>query len=99
MTRLRNRNEDLEARARQHAARIEELDDQATALRRRIRQLEAEHRAQAAIIRRKNAQIALLGEALRRLLLAYCALGRVRDLSRPARVLDTGTPGVEVIPR
>jgi predicted nuclease with TOPRIM domain len=48
---------------------------------------------------RLEVQVALLGESLRRLLLAYCALGRVRDTSRPAPVYDTGTPGVEVTPR
>jgi len=57
---------------------------------------ENEHRAQAAIIRRRNRQITLLTETLRRLLLSYSGLARVRDRIRPARVLDTGTPGVEV---
>lgn len=55
-----------------------------------------EHRAQAAIIRRNNLRIAILGETLRRLLLSYTALARVRRTDRPARVLDTGTPGVGV---
>lgn len=99
MTRLRDRNEELEARASVHAARIEDLEDRLAAAQRRVRRLENEHDAQAAIIRRRNAQIALLGETLRRLLLSYCALGRVRDTLRPARTWDTGTPGVEVTPR
>jgi hypothetical protein len=56
-----------------------------------------ELRAQAAIIRRRNAQIGLLGEGLRRLLLAYSALARIRPAyAPPARVVDTGTPGVDV---
>lgn len=50
---------------------------------------------QAAIIRSRNTQIRLMGEALRRLLLSYTALARVRT-ERPARPVDTGTPGVEV---
>ncbi|SEO82945.1 hypothetical protein [Actinacidiphila rubida] len=95
------------ARHRQNPATPEEIADlRLNILERQVRDLsianvkaENEHRAQAAIIRRRNAQVALLGETLRRLLLAYCALGRVRDTSRPARVLDTGTPGVEVTPR
>lgn len=96
MTRLRDRNEELEARARRHAARIEQLDDELTVARRRVRTLETEHEVQGAIIRRKNAQLATLGVLLRWLLQSYGALARVRDTSRPARCLDTGTPGVEV---
>jgi chromosome segregation ATPase len=102
VTRLRDRNEDLEARARQHAARLEQLDDDLTAARRRIRTLETEREAQAAIIRRRNTQIteltehaAAAGLALGRLLMAYRALARVRDTLRPAPgPIDTGTPGV-----
>jgi chromosome segregation ATPase len=95
VTRLRDRNEELEARALRHAARLEQLDDDLTAARRRIRTLEAERDAQAAIIRRRNAQIALLSETLRRQALAYLALSRVRDTLRPApSPIDTGTPGV-----
>lgn len=56
----------------------------------------AEHRAQASIIRRKNAELATLGLLLRWLLQSYSALARARQADRPARVLDTGTPGVEV---
>jgi predicted nucleic acid-binding Zn-ribbon protein len=95
VTRLRDRNEELEARAVRHAARLEQLDDDLTAARRRIRTLEAEHEVQAGIIRRRNAQIVLLGETLRRQVLAYLALSRVRDVLRPAPgPIDTGTPGV-----
>jgi arginine deiminase len=55
-----------------------------------------EHDAQAAIIRRRNEDIVVLSELLRRQVLAYAALARVRDTARPARVWDTGTPGVHV---
>jgi hypothetical protein len=97
VTRLRDRNADLEDRARRHTARIEELEDTEAMLRRRIRVLEVELRAQAAIIRRRNGQVAVLGEGVRRLLLAYCALARIRPAyAPPPRVVDTGTPGVEV---
>jgi hypothetical protein len=97
VTRLRERNADLEDRARRHTARIEELEDAEAMLRRRIRVLEVELRAQAAIIRRRNGQVAVLGEGVRRLLLAYCALARIRPEYAPApRVVDTGTPGVKV---
>jgi hypothetical protein len=76
--------------------RIALLEEQVTRLSIANVRAGAERRAQAAIIRRRNWQVALLGETLRRLLLAYSALARVRDIDRPARVLDTGTPGVEV---
>lgn len=78
MTRLRDRNEDLEARAVRHAARIEDLEDQLAATRRRIRVLETEHAVQAGIIRRRNAQLVQAAEQM------------------TPRLLDTGTPGVEV---
>lgn len=85
----------LEEHARVHAARIEAQDDELAVLRRKLATAEAEHRAQARIIRNRNAQIAALGEVLRRLVLAYAALARVRDVLRPARgLVDTGTPGV-----
>lgn len=86
----------LEERARVHAARIEEQDDELAQLRRKVAVADVEHQVQAAIIRRRNAQIAALGEVLRCQVLAYAALARVRDAVRPARVWDTGTPGVGV---
>jgi hypothetical protein len=86
---------ELEERARVHAARIEEQDDELRALRRRLAIADEEHRVQAAIIRRRNAQIASLGQVLRQQVLAYAALARVRDRMRPAPgPVDTGTPGV-----
>ena len=79
------------------ARRLELVEQQLADLSRRYVQLGAEHRAQAAIIRRRNVQVWLLAETLRRLLLSYCALGRIRPAYEPwRRVLDTGTPGVEV---
>lgn len=86
----------MEERARVHAARIEEQDDELAKLRRQLAVADAEHRVQGAIIRRRNASLILLTELLRRQVLAYAALARVRDTARPARVWDTGTPGVEV---
>lgn len=95
MTRLRDRNAELEDRAVRHAARIEDLEDQLAAAQRRVLQLEAEHEIQADIIRRRNAQLLLATELVRRQMLSYLALSRVRDVMRPARgPLDTGTPGV-----
>lgn len=78
------------------ARRLKLVEQQLADVSRNHVRLGAESRAQAAIIRRKNWEIALLGETLRRHALAYLALARVRDTLRPARVLDTGTPGVEV---
>jgi hypothetical protein len=86
----------LEERARVHAARIEEQDDELAQLRRKLAVADEEHRVQGAIIRRRNTALVLLAELLRRQVLAYAALARVRDAARPVRVLDTGTPGVEV---
>ena len=77
------------------AIRISILEQQVTGLSRANVRAGVEHAVQAAIIRRNNARIAILGETLRRLLLSYAALARVRT-ARPARVLDSGTPGVEV---
>lgn len=76
--------------------RVALLEEQLADLSRKHVQLGAESRAQAGIIRRRNVCVLQLTESLRRLLLAYSALARVRDTSRPARVWDTGTPGVEV---
>ncbi|MEC3993969.1 hypothetical protein VSR01_10610 [Actinacidiphila sp. DG2A-62] len=98
MTRLRERNADLEARNTAHATRIEQLESNLTAARsrataaeaalrdaqRRIRALEAERLAQADIIRRRNDDLTLLRSVLRELVAA----------AQP--VPDTGTPGVEV---
>lgn len=100
MTRLRDRNAELEDRAAVHAARIENLEDQLAAARRRVLHLEAEHEIQAGIIRRRNTQLVLAGELVRRQMLSYLALSRVRDVMRPARgPIDTGTPGVWAVPR
>lgn len=82
----------LEERARVHAARIEQQDDELRKLRRKLAVADAEHDVQGRIIRRRNHDIAVLGLALRWLLTSYAAAAAVR----PAAVLDTGTPGVEV---
>lgn len=87
---------ELEERARVHARRLEAQDDELAVLRRELAVADAEHRVQGAIIRRRNHDLVLLAELLRRHVLAYAALARVRDAARPARVWDTGTPGVEV---
>lgn len=78
----------LEERARVHARRIEEQDDELREMRKKLRVAGAEHEAQGWIIRRRNQDVAVLGLLLRWLLLAAVAV------ERP--VLDTGTPGVEV---
>lgn len=77
--------EQLAELSRSHIALTRDLANAQATVRRRDQQLTALWH-----------QLALAGELLRRLLLAYSALARVRDTSRPARVLDTGTPGVEV---
>lgn len=78
------------------AVRIEILEEQVLKLSTANVRAGVEHRAQAAIIRRRNAQLARLGLLLRWLLQAYAALARAHQADRAARVLDTGTPGVEV---
>lgn len=93
MTKLRERNSELEDRAVRHAARIEELEDTEARLRRRIRVLETEAAARADIIRRRNAQITELSQQAAA---AGLALGRLLLAQRAPGPLDTGTPGVEV---
>ena len=86
----------MDERARVHARKIEQQDEQLTELRKRLARAASEHRIQGGIIRRRNAQLAALGLLLRWLLQSYAALARIRPAYEPARVLDTGTPGVEV---
>jgi hypothetical protein len=78
----------LEERARVHAARIEQQDDELAQLRRKLAVADAEHQVQGAIIRRRNTALVSLASAAAWLLAAAAG--------RPERVLDTGTPGVEV---
>lgn len=96
MGRHRMNAADMEARAAVHARKIEQQDDEIAGLRRQLATSAAEHRIQGGIIRRRNAQVAALGLLLRWLLQSYAALARIRPAYEPARVLDTGTPGVEV---
>lgn len=75
--------------------RLALLEEQLADLSRAHVRLGAESRAQAAIIRRRNEQLLLTAEVIRRQVLAYLALSRVRDTLRPAPgPIDTGTPGV-----
>ncbi|MEE4540953.1 hypothetical protein V2S66_03095 [Streptomyces sp. V4-01] len=75
--------------------RLALLEEQLADLSRKHIVLGRESRARAAIIRRRNAQLLLASELVRRQVLAYLALSRVRDRLRPAPdPIDTGTPGV-----
>jgi len=78
----------MDERARVHARKIEQQDEQLTELRKRLARAAAEHRVQGQIIRGRNAALVSLAATTAWLLAAAAA--------RPERVLDTGTPGVEV---